>query len=123
VLAYAYILQCRDGSYYVGSARDSLERRVNEHQGGFYDGYTSKRLPVKLVWSQEFQQVTDAIAAERQIKGWSRAKKQALINGDFDLIKQLAKRRQPFSSSFETAASQPPQDEENGCDANGARGN
>jgi predicted GIY-YIG superfamily endonuclease len=122
-MAFAYMLRCKDGSYYVGSTSAVLERRVAEHNAGIFGGFTSSRLPVVLVWSQEFQQITDAIAAEQQIKGWSRAKKRALVDGDFDLIKQLAQRRMPFSSSFETAAAQPPQDEENGYGANGARGN
>jgi len=88
--AFVYMLRCRDGSYYVGSARGSLERRVEEHNAGTYGGYTGRRRPVVLVFQQEFQQITDAIAAERQIKGWSRAKKEALIAGDFDRISLLA---------------------------------
>lgn len=119
--AFAYMLRCSDGSYYVGSARGDLARRVNEHNGGLHKGYTSRRLPVTLVWSQEFQQTTDAIAAERQIKGWSRAKKEALIAGSYDTIQQLAQRRTPFSSPFETEAALPPQGEENGGVVSGAR--
>ena len=91
--AHVYILRCADGSYYVGSARLGLDRRLSEHNNGTYGGYTSKRLPVTLVWSEHFLDITDAIAAERQIKGWSRAKKEALMRGDFDLIRQLSKRR------------------------------
>jgi predicted GIY-YIG superfamily endonuclease len=69
------MLRCADGSYYVGSARNSdLGRRVAEHQAGAYRGYTSTRRPVHLVWSEYFDRITDAIAAERKIKGWSRAK-------------------------------------------------
>jgi dihydrofolate reductase len=100
------MLQCADGSYYVGSARYSLDRRVGQHQSGEYSGYTTKRRPVKLVWFADFQSVRDAIAFERQLKGWSRAKKEALIRGDFAEISRLARRR-----SFETAAARPPQDE------------
>jgi putative endonuclease len=73
------MLRCSDGSYYVGSARLGLERRLSEHNSGAYGGYTLKRLPVELVWSEHFPDVTDAIAVERQIKGWSRSKKEALI--------------------------------------------
>lgn len=91
--AHVYMLRCADGSYYVGSARSGLERRLSEHNNGPYGGYTSKRLPVTLVWSEHFLDITDAIAVERQIKGWSRAKKEALTRGDFDLIRQLSKRR------------------------------
>ena len=89
--AYIYMLRCADGSYYVGSARRGLERRVNEHDQGAYGGYTSTRRPV--VWAEHFPDITDAIAVERQIKGWSRAKKEALIRGDYDTIQDLAKRR------------------------------
>ena len=91
--AYIYMLRCIDGSYYVGSARLGLERRVSEHNSGTYGGYTSKRLSVELVWSEHFLNITDAIAVERQIKGWSRAKKEALIRGDYESIRSLARRR------------------------------
>ena len=91
--AHVYMLRCVDGSYYVGSARLGLERRLSEHNSGTYGGYTSKRLPVELVWSEHFLNITDAIAVERQIKGWSRAKKEALIRGDYATIHELAKRR------------------------------
>ncbi len=106
---WVYILQCADHSYYVGSARYSLDRRIAQHQCGEFGGYTSKRRPVKLVWSMDFFNVTDAIAFERQVKGWSWAKKEALIRSDFAEISRLARRR----SSFETAATRPPQDEGN----------
>lgn len=89
--AILYMLRCRDGSYYVGTTRSALEQRIAEHNGGKHDGYTKLRRPVTLVFSQEFQRITDAIAAERQLKGWSRAKKEALIRGDYDRIKVLAK--------------------------------
>lgn len=91
--AHVYMLRCADGSYYVGSARLGLDRRVSEHNQGAFGGYTSKRLPVELVWAEHFLDITDAIAVERQIKGWSRAKKEALIRGDFALIQNLSKRR------------------------------
>jgi putative endonuclease len=90
--AHVYMLRCADGSYYVGSARQGLERRLAEHSNGTYGGYTSKRLPVVLVWAVHFPDITDAIAVERQVKGWSRAKKEALIRGDYELIRLLAKR-------------------------------
>ena len=98
-MAYVYMLRCRDGSYYVGSARTTLEARVGEHNAGTLGGFTSSRRPVELVWHQEFQRITDAIAAERQLKGWSRAKKEALIRGDFDSVKAFAKRRRPFEKN------------------------
>jgi len=91
--AYLYILRCRDGAYYVGATRNSLEARVAEHNAGTFDGFTSLRRPVELVFHQEFDRITDAIAAERQVKGWRRAKKEALIAGRYDLLPELAKRR------------------------------
>ncbi|HEX6978267.1 MAG TPA: GIY-YIG nuclease family protein [Alphaproteobacteria bacterium] len=91
--AYVYILRCRDGAYYVGSTRASLERRVAEHNDGTYGGWTKSRRPVELVFSQYFEHVTDAVAAERQLKGWSRAKKAALIRGDHDELRRLARSR------------------------------
>ena len=63
--AYVYILLCSDGSYYTGTARQGLEQRVAEHNAGHYGGYTSTRRPVVLVFSQWFERITDAIAAER----------------------------------------------------------
>jgi len=90
--AWTYILRCSDNSYYVGSTRVALQHRVDEHQSGSYRGYTFARRPVELVWSQEFAAITDAIASERQIKGWRRAKKDALVRGDFDLLSTLSKR-------------------------------
>jgi putative endonuclease len=94
IAAWVYMLRCSDGSYYVGSARgETLDKRMAEHQSGALGGYTSTRRPVELVWSEWFQSITDAIAVERQIKGWNRAKKQALIAGDYDKLPELAKRR------------------------------
>src|SRR3569623_560836 len=92
--AFAYMLRCADGSYYVGcTAGPDLEKRIAEHQSGAFGGYTSLRRPVDLVWSQHFEHITDAVAAERQIKGWSRAKKEALIAGDWASVRKLARRR------------------------------
>ena len=88
--AYVYILRCADGSYYVGSTRTSLDDRVGQHNAGNFDGYTARRRPVELVFAQEFQRITDAIAAERQLKGWTRAKKEALIRGDHAALPSLA---------------------------------
>src|SRR5262249_57221908 len=74
--AYLYILRCVDGSYYTGTARAGLEQRVAEHNAGTYGGYTAQRRPVTLVFSQWFDRITDAIAAERRGEGWARAKKE-----------------------------------------------
>jgi putative endonuclease len=89
--AYVYILRCADGRYYVGATRASLEKRVAEHNAGTYDGFTKSRRPVALVFSDYFDRITDAIAAERQLKGWSRAKKEALIAGDFERLVELSR--------------------------------
>jgi putative endonuclease len=89
---WAYMLHCRGGSFYVGHT-DNLEDRVAQHQSGSIRGFTRDHLPVKLVWSQEFSTRYEALAAERQIKGWTRAKKLALIRGDWEQISALAKSR------------------------------
>jgi len=96
--AYLYILRCADGSYYCGTARLGLEQRVAGHNSGHYGGYTATRRPVTLVYSEWFQRISDAIAAERQVKGWSRAKKEALIRGDFGALRRLSKRSTKNSS-------------------------
>ena len=88
--AFLYILLCADGSYYVGTTRDSLDKRVSEHNAGTFGGYTSRRRPVRLVFHEEFDRITDAIAAERQVKGWRRAKKEALIRGDYEALARLS---------------------------------
>jgi len=89
---WVYILKCSDGSYYTGSS-SNIEKRISEHQQGAIKGYTSNRRPVELIFSEYFDDVHNAISAERQIKGWSRAKKEALIKGDFKLLKELAKKK------------------------------
>jgi putative endonuclease len=90
--AILYILRCSDGSYYVGTTRDSLEKRASEHQTGAYDGYTAYRRPIKLVFQQGFERIADTVAGERQVKGWRREKKEALIRGDYPALPILASR-------------------------------
>ncbi|AKH44220.1 putative GIY-YIG superfamily endonuclease [Altererythrobacter atlanticus] len=90
---YAYLLRCNDGSYYAGHT-DNLDQRMAQHGSGLLGGYTAGRLPVTLVWSERFSSRDEAFAAERRIKGWSRAKKEALIAGDWDELKRLARNRQ-----------------------------
>jgi len=103
--ACVYIVRCADGHYYVGTTRGGLEQRIAEHNAGTFGGYTKSRRPVALVYHQEFERIADVVAAERKLKGWSRAKKQALINGDFAALKRLAKRQSTHvPSSFETPA-------------------
>src|SRR5919107_6380836 len=90
---WLYILRCADGSYYVGTSRsDDVDTRISQHQQGTFGGYTARRRPVTLVYAAHFDRIDDAVAAERQIKGWSRAKKEALIRGDFQTLPALSKR-------------------------------
>ena len=86
---YSYILRCADGSYYTGHT-DDLEARFAAHQSGAIKGYTSRRLPVELMWSAEFATRAEAMESELQIKGWSREKKEALIAEDWAKLKQAA---------------------------------
>jgi len=89
---WVYILQCADESLYIGHT-ENLEIRVAQHQSGQLRGYTSSRLPVRLVFSQDHASREEALAAERQIKGWSRKKKQAMIRGDWSEVSRLARGR------------------------------
>ena|ERR1700678_116229 len=93
--AYLYVLKCSDGSFYIGTTRTSLEARIAQHNAGTFAGYTQLRRPVELIFSEWFDRITDAIATERKLKGWSRAKKLAFIRGDFTSLKSLSKRRSP----------------------------
>ncbi len=86
---WVYILKCADDSYYTGHT-DNLEKRIAEHQCGTFPGFTSKRRPVELVFCQMFTSREDAFAAERKIKGWSRAKKEALIDRNWEEVSRLA---------------------------------
>jgi putative endonuclease len=82
--AYVYMLRCADNSHYIGCATgEDLGPRVDQHNAGAHKGYTFSRRPVVLVWSEHFERITDAIAVERQLKGWSRAKKEALLRSDW----------------------------------------
>ncbi len=90
---YVYILQCSDASYYTGMTND-LERRLEEHHAGLIAScYTFERRPVVLRYHESYKYVNDAIAREKQIKRWSRRKKEALIAGDIDALSRLAKGR------------------------------
>jgi len=94
--AYLYILLCADGRLYIGTTRTSLEMRLAQHNDGTFGGYTLARRPVKLVYSEWFERITDAIENERRLKKWSRAKKDALIRGDFGALQALSARRTTF---------------------------
>ena len=86
-----YILKCVDGSYYTGSTND-LDRRVWEHQNQRVANYTKKRLPVKLVYFEEYNRIDEAFYREKQVQGWSRKKKEALVNGEEYLLPKLVKK-------------------------------
>jgi predicted GIY-YIG superfamily endonuclease len=88
---FTYMLRCSDGSYYVGQT-DDIARRVSQHEAGAVVGYTATRLPIRLVWFEEFPTREEAKAAESQIKNWSRKKKVALIGGNIDELKQAARK-------------------------------
>jgi len=88
---WVYILRCADNSYYAGHT-ENLEKRTAEHQAGEIEGYTSIRLPVTLVFSEEFPSREEALSRERQIKGWSRKKKEALMRGDWAEVARLARK-------------------------------
>jgi putative endonuclease len=89
---FVYILECSDGSYYTGSTNDIAKRLWQHQQGVEPSSYTSSRRPVKLVWTSDATaHYYDALRWEKQIKGWSRAKKQALIQGQFDALHEIVK--------------------------------
>ena len=90
-MAWMYIVQCSDESYYVGSTK-YLNRRLSQHQDGVGSKYTSGRLPVQLVYCEEYDRVSDAFYREKQVQGWTRRKREALINGSPELLPALAKK-------------------------------
>ena len=90
--AWPYILTCSDNSYYTGST-NNLELRLAEHAGGEGSQWTRSRLPIHLVFAQDFPSEHEAFLCERQINGWSRAKKEALMRGDFDVLVELSRNR------------------------------
>jgi putative endonuclease len=93
---YVYILQCNDESYYTG-VTNNLDERFAQHESGYVATcYTFKRRPIKLVYSVQMDDINQAIALEKQIKGWSRKKKQAFINEDWDKLKILSKNYTEF---------------------------
>jgi len=102
---WMYILECANGAYYTGSTND-LERRLRQHQAGEGANFTRKHLPVKLVYYEAFQRVDEAFYREKQVQGWSRKKKEALIKGETNLLHDLAEcknethfRNAPFDSA------------------------
>ncbi|MFN3635680.1 MAG: GIY-YIG nuclease family protein [Rhizobium rhizophilum] len=113
-----YILRCSDGSYYTGLTKQPIEARIWEHNAGTYDGYTAKRRPVELVFTESYDRILDAIARERQIKGWNRQKKEALIAYAYEALPDLSRRGpvkrlrgNPTRPRPSRVAPLPPQDE------------
>ncbi len=98
---FVYMLRCADGAYYIGFHRgEDVAHRVADHNAGrFPKAWTYRRRPVELVWAEEFASILDGIACERRLKGWSRAKKEALIRGDWAAIQDLARSRTPRPST------------------------
>lgn len=90
--SYVYILKCSDGSYYTGVSSNLTQRMFQHEVGYFPDCYTYKRRPLSLVFYCEFTDILLAFEKEKQIKKWSKAKKEALINGDYDTLVNLAKK-------------------------------
>jgi len=95
---YMYILECSDGTYYTGSTKD-LERRVWEHSNSMGANYTKNRLPVKLVYFEEYKRIDEAFYREKQVQRWSHEKKKALINSDVDTLHRLAECKNKSRSS------------------------
>jgi putative endonuclease len=96
-----YILECIDGSYYIGSTKN-LKRRLKQHQNGEGANHTKKRLPVKLVYFEEFSRIDTAFYREKQVQGWNRKKKEALIYGKFGMLPGLSVRKTVASSALAT---------------------
>jgi len=99
---YMYILLCCDGSYYTGSTID-LELRIAQHQRGEGANYTRKRLPVKLVYYEEYDRIDEAFYREKQVQRWRREKKEALINGSQELLPKLAVAYRDLDGGFDTS--------------------
>ena len=101
-MPYMYILKCADNSYYTGSTWN-LEKRLAEHQAGLGANHTRKRLPVELVYCEECERVEDAFAREKQVQGWSRKKKEALMAGDMNALHRLAECGNETHFAFDSA--------------------
>ncbi len=99
---YLYILKCSNGAYYTGSTIN-LEFRLLQHQSGLGANYTRRHLPIELVYYEEFQNIDEAFYREKQVQGWSRKKKEALINGEQNNLPKLSKNYTQFGSSLQQA--------------------
>ena len=91
-MPFVYILECADGSYYVGSTTD-IDVRLHEHNSGRGAAYTRRRLPVRLAWTEHYDSVADAFAMEKRLQGWRRAKREAVIRGELHLLPELSRHR------------------------------
>jgi putative endonuclease len=96
-LYFVYILECRDGSFYVGSTSD-LTARLKTHQSGNGPAYTARRLPIRLAYSESHPTLESAVGRERQLKGWSSAKRAALIDGDSSRLHDLSRCRELYGN-------------------------
>ncbi len=103
---YVYILRCSDGSYYLGHT-DDLETRIAAHQRGEIEGYTRTRRPVRFVFADEFPTRDEALSRERQLKGWSRTKKEALIKGNWSRLQRLSRAYRPPGPSTSSGPVEP----------------
>jgi len=119
--AYVYLLECRDGSLYCGSTRGEIDTRLSEHQNGlFEDSYTYRRRPVKLLWCEHFANIADAVDCERRLKGWSRAKKLAMIEQNWTEVSRLARNADLRAREPSTSILRQAQDEVEGAARNEA---
>ncbi|HWL41718.1 MAG TPA: GIY-YIG nuclease family protein [Ilumatobacter sp.] len=100
-MAFTYILECADGSLYVGSTRN-LEARLWQHRNGAGAEYTRHRLPVRLMWAHEFARVDEAFAFEKKVQRWGRAKRLALIEGRFAELAELSRKQFPVGGGLDT---------------------
>jgi putative endonuclease len=110
-MPHTYILECSDGTFYVGSTWD-LERRVGEHNLGLGAEYTKRRLPVRLIWATEYDRIEDAYRFEKKVQGWGRAKRLALIEGRWNDLPVLARTAQPPETEPGSRQARPPEGDE-----------
>lgn len=89
---YTYILECSDGTYYVGSTKEDLSLRLEQHAAGFGAAYTARRRPPSLLWHAGFERIEEALALEKRLQGWSHAKRAAFIHGGFDAVRHWSAR-------------------------------
>ena len=112
---WVYILRCSDGTYYTGHT-DDLERRVAQHQSGTIEGYTHERRPVTLMFSEDFPTRLEALERERQIKDWSRKKKEALFRSDWQSISEAARSRPRVSTTLDACSNRTEEKEAVRCE-------